>query len=309
MRAIVTGHKGQDGTLLCRLLRGQGHEVLGIGRDGAEDGRAVALTDDDSVRSLIRDFAPDQIYHLAASHHSSEESSDIAFERDMIAVNFRAAEVLLAAVAQVRPACRVLLAATSKMYRPAPGEVRAIDERSPMEPVSFYGQSKAWSRELLEHFRARWNLYGSTVILFNHESVLRPPQFVTRKITMAAARAKQGDRSPLNLLDVHSRTDWSSAQDVVEGMRLALDAREPADYVLASGTAHAVSDILDVAYGEVGLDWRDYVTASPPASPPAGALVGDIRRARTVLGWEPRISFDAMIREMTRFDVELAAGG
>jgi GDPmannose 4,6-dehydratase len=305
MRVIVTGYRGQDGTLLCRLLRGQGHEVLGIGRGGTEDGSSVVLTNDESVRSLIRRFEPDQIYHLAASHHSSEQSPDIAFERDMIDVNFRAAEVLLAAVAQSRPSCRILLAATSKMYRPVPNEVRVIDEESPMDPASFYGQTKAWSRDLLSHFRDRWSLFGSTAILFNHESVLRPPQFVTRKITMAAARAKRGARSPLNLLDIHSQTDWCGAEDVVEGMRLSLSADHPADYVFASGKARSVSDVLDVAYGEHGMDWRDYVTSSAPKGGQKGALIGNINKARDVLGWAPRISFETMIRQMARHDLEL----
>jgi len=308
MRAVVTGARGQDGTLLCALLRAQGAEVVGIGRPGSrKDGpfSGVALTDIGAVATLIRDFAPDQVFHLAASHHSSEQAVDIRFEREMVETNFRAAEILTAAIAEYRPSCRILLAGTSMMYRAEAGDTRTIDESTAMHPMSFYGRTKSWSRELLSHFRERWGVFGCTAILFNHESTLRSPHFVTRKVTMAAARAKRGEAVTLNLLDVNSRTDWSSASDVVEGMRLALAAAEPADYVLASGVARPVSELLDAAFNAVSLDWRNYVTSSAPAGQSRGTLVGDATRARQRLGWRTTVGFETMVREMVMHDLAL----
>jgi GDPmannose 4,6-dehydratase len=306
MRAIVTGAGGQDGTLMCGLLRSKGLEVLGIGRPRKPGD--LELTDDAAVSALIRDFAPDRIFHLAAAHHSSEEAVDVDFERQMIETNFRAAEVLVASVAKCRPGCRLLLAGTSQMFRAAAGERRVIDEATPMSPSSFYGRTKAWSRELLAHFRDKWGVFGGTAILFNHESVLRPEKFVTRKVTMAAARAKTRQPVSLELLDLDGSTDWSDASDVVEGMRRCLEADAPADYVLASGRAHSIRELLETAFGAVGLDWRNYVQPRSVAPNGRGVLTGDATRARQRLGWEASIPFETTIREMVAHDVALLQG-
>jgi GDPmannose 4,6-dehydratase len=306
MRAVVTGWRGQDGSLLCESLRAKGVEVLGIGRPGSpmsNGAAAFSLTDDTRIAEMIRSFAPDQIYHLAAAHHSSEQPVDIDFEREMVNTNFRAAEALLVGIARHRPSCRLLLAGTSQMFRALDGNVLRVDESTPMNPMSFYGRTKAWSREIAAHFRDRWGVFAMTAILFNHESIVRPERFVTRKITMAAARAHRGERVRLQLLDLEAQTDWSSAADVVEGMQLALAAREPRDYVFASGKARRVSELAESAFASVGLDWRDHVVASDVPAPKRGTLVGVTARAESELGWSRRVSFEDMIRQMVANDV------
>ena len=313
MRALVTGARGQDGTLLGELLVSQGFEVLGLVRPGSRsvptpDGpelRHVDLTDDKDVRRIFADFKPDHVYHLAASHHSSDEAGSAACDREMVATNFRAAEILLGAIVELRPSCRLLLAGSSQMYQPKEGRETRVDEMTPMSPATFYGHTKAWSRELLAQYRARHGVFGSMVILFNHESPLRGRNFVSRKVSIGAAQAKSGDMAPLQLRDVTAKTDWSSATDVVRGMLLALTADEPGDYVLASGVARRLEDLLDVAFRTVGLDWRDYVDVDPSAKPSSGALVGDATRARTALGWKPVVGFDQMIADMVAFDMSL----
>lgn len=303
MRALITGAAGQDGTLLRRLLARRGVQVLGVLRPGQADADAPSLTDASAVKKLFDHFAPDIVFHLAAAHHSSEGTTDGALKREMEDTNFRAAELLAETIAERRPQCRLLLAGSSQMYSaPDVGEL-VVSEDTPMAPSTFYGETKARSREMLGRLRQR-GVFGVTAILFNHESELRPPQFVTRKISMAAARAKRGLTTQLHLRDITSRTDWSSAHDIVEAMWLALNAPEPADYVLASGTAHSIQDVLEVAFGSVGLDWRTFTTFDPPPPVPRGVLVGDASRAKATLGWTPKVSFEEMIRDMVRADMD-----
>jgi GDPmannose 4,6-dehydratase len=269
-----------------------------------DDQDPVDLTSRDAVDALFTRFQPDEVYHLAASHHSAEQTVDIAFEEQMIATNFRAAETMATVIARKHPQTRLLLAGTSKTYRASPGEELVVDEDTPMNPVNFYGWTKAWSRELLTYFRESRGVFGTTAILFNHESPLRPARFVTRKVTLAAAQAKRGELSRFNMMDVGSRTDWSSASDVVSGMRLAIRAPDPTDYVFASGRAHSVSDLLDVAFSAVGLDWRDFVNSDMTPGASGGTLIGNTARARRQLGWAPRTDFASMIREMVEHDLQ-----
>jgi GDPmannose 4,6-dehydratase len=307
VRAIVTGSRGQDGTLLCRQLRDEGTEVIEVTRRGVGHEEPVDLTSREAVDALFTRFRPDEVYHLAASHHSAEQKVDIGLEEEMIATNFRAAETMATVIARKHRKTRLLLAGTSRTYRAAPGEELIVDESTPMNPVNFYGRTKAWSRDLLTYFRETHGIFGVTAILFNHESPLRPARFVTRKVTLAAAQAKRGQLSRLNMMDVGSRTDWSSAPDVVNGMRLAIRATDPADYVFASGCAHSVSELLDVAFSAVGLDWKKFVHSQMAAGASGGTLIGNPARARQHLGWSPRMDFESMIREMVKHDFE--AGG
>jgi GDPmannose 4,6-dehydratase len=305
VRAIVTGAAGQDGTLLRKLLADRGVDVLGIVRPAHDtrEEKGTRLSDASAVRKLIDDVEPDFLFHLAAAHHSSERETDDALRAEMEDTNVRAAELFASIITERRPTCRLLLAGSSQMYRAPTSAERVVNEATPMDPATFYGETKARSREMLGRFRER-GLFGVMTILFNHESELRPPQFVTRKITMAAARAKRGQRAGLHLRDITSRTDWSSAHDMVEGMWLALNASEPRDYVLASGVAHTIQDVLEVAFGSVDLDWRKFTTYDRPPTIARGTLIGDVTRARTTLGWRPKVSIEQMIRDMVRADLD-----
>lgn len=305
MKALVTGAAGQDGTLLSRLLRSQGVEVLGVDREVTQQGgskvTALDITDRTAIERCLLDFKPDRIFHLAACHHSSEGSSGVDLEEQMVAVNFRSTEILTNAVLRLVPGCQLLFAASSQMYTPiAPGTV--ISETTPMAPSTFYGWTKAWSRELLAYYREHRGLFGLTTILFNHESVLRGPDFITRKITRAAARAKRDRKGDLRVRDISASVDWSAAEDVVEGMTIALSAAEPADCVIASGRAHTVEDLLDTAFAYVELPWRDFVSHDSVAPAARPSLIGDASRLRS-LGWAPRISFRKMIETMVDADI------
>ena len=311
MRAIITGARGQDATLLGRLLLSQGHQVLGTERPDKAVGHSgmrsvcVDLSDRSAVESLIKEYQPDQIYHLAASHHSSEQRGDLTQDREMVGTNFSAAEVLLSAIALIRPTCRLLLAGSSQMYAPTHGGVNTIDEDTPMVPTTFYGQTKAWSRHLLDHYRKQRSVFGTMVILFNHESRLRSPLFLSRKVTMAAARARAGQPGGLRIRDIRAAIDWSSAHDFVEAMRLAIMAATPEDYVVASGIATKVEEVLEIAFGAVGLDWREHTTVESPVGGDRPVLIGNPARARKVLGWSSQTTIRRMIEDMVAFDLSL----
>lgn len=194
------------------------------------------------------------------------------------------------------------------MYRRVEGKRTVVNEAAAMAPSTFYGHTKAWARELVGHYRQHRGVFGCTAILFNHESPERPVDFLSRKISRAAARAAAAQPVELQVRNLGIAVDWSSAKDVVKGMSLMLAADEPADCVLASGADHKVADLLETAFRHVGLDWREYTrTESTAPGSPDGTLVGDPRRAQDVLGWRRQVSFEQMIHEMVDHDrVELA---
>jgi GDPmannose 4,6-dehydratase len=312
VRAVITGVAGQDGTLLARALRAAGWEVLGLVRSRTRveaanpaEIRVVDLCDRETVRALIEQFQPQCVYHLAACHQSSEDAPDAVTDAEMIATNFTAAEILADALLRVAPRCRLLLAGTSQMYTASEFDT-VVDESTPIAPRSFYGRTKAWAREMLAHYRDHRGLFGGTAILFNHESPLRPERFVTRKISLAAARAKLGLPGTLEIQNAAARVDWSAAQDVVDGMVRMLAAERPADYVFASGEAHTVQSAIEIAFDVVGEDWHEHtaLTATPATNDrQRPALVGNPARARRELGWQSSMGLAEMLEEMVTADV------
>ncbi len=309
MKVIITGVHGQDGKLLRALLEAGGHEVLGIDRPRGAAARGIAggraeldLCDRPAVEAVIAAFQPDQIYHLAACHHSSEQAGNPALDQEMVRTNFLAVEAMLGAILTSRPCCRLLLAGSSQMYSRVDGQITAVDEDTKMAPSTFYGHTKAWARELLGHYRQHYGVFGATAILFNHESPERPPSFLSRKITRAAARAAAGLAADLQVRDASAAVDWSSARDIVEGMRLILAADAPSDYVLASGRARSVVELLDVAFRQVGLNWKSYTRVGNPRRGPVAVLLGNPRRAEEKLGWRRQVGFEQMIGEMIARD-------
>ena len=180
------------------------------------------------------------------------------------------------------------------------------NEETPFSPDNPYGSSKVFAYHLTKNYRLHYGLFACSGILYNHESEWRPPQFVTRKIIMAAASIKLGKQDKLGFGALDTVRDWSYAADIVEAMWLMMNAEEPRDYVLASGTLHSIKDILDMAFDHLGLDWTQYVRIDDSfRRPTEGApLFGDSSRARRELGWRPKITFEQMIRLMVDKDLE-----
>ena len=312
MRALITGARGQDGQLLTAGLGLHGVEVIGVDQPrtratGAprDDVHELDIRDSAALGALIVDVAPDRVFHLAACHKSSEQRDEPAMDREIVETNFTATAALLALLAEQRPSCRILIAGSSQMYQAKPGEQLVVDESTPMQPASLYGLTKAWARQLVAHYREHRGLFGCAAILFNHESPLRGYSFVSRKVSRAAAMAKLGHPAALHLQDLQGTSDWSSARDVVDGMRQALEVPIAEDFVFASGQARRVVDLLEVAFGSVGLDWRDHATFNDTSTHLRGTLSGNTKRAHEVFGWKPTIQFEDMIAEMVEHDLAL----
>lgn len=297
--AFITGAGGQDGRLLSRRLMVDRWRVVGAVRrpdtplePGVE--RIVCdVGDGPALTRALAAVAPDRVFHLAAAHHSSEGGAgdEAALTRAMVRVNFEAAAAILDWLAAKAPHARAVFAGSSQMYAAPDGADAPIDEAAPVAPRTFYGRTKAWTRDLARHARERLGLHASFAVLFNHESELRGAGYVTRKIVDAAASGAGAD-----ILNAGARADWSAAEDIVTALAAMAAAREPGEYVLGSGEAHAVRDWIDIAFARTGADPARLRLANETRGP---ALIADPRRAARELGWRPRIGFRALVEGMT----------
>ncbi|MGX5655545.1 GDP-mannose 4,6-dehydratase [Geodermatophilus nigrescens] len=315
--ALVTGVGGQDGGYLAEQLVAAGHEVHGTVTDpgaalpahlaGLGDRLRVHradLRDPGSLTSLVDAVEPDRVFNLAGASSVAASWSDPVGTLD---VNGRAVVALLEHLhrrADQGATVRLVQASSGEVFAGAAGE--PVTEESPVSPVSPYGAAKAVAHQSVGMYRAR-GLHASSLVLFNHESPRRPERFVTRKITrgVAAIAAGRADRLVLGNLDVWR--DWGWAPDYTTAMALAAEADEPGDYVVATGQAHSLRDLVAVAFAEVGIDdWEPLVASDPALVRPADAevLVGDSTRLRERLGWTPTVTFEGMVAAMVRHDVE-----
>jgi len=312
-RALITGISGQDGSYLAELLHAEGLELHGVVREHADgdspnlDAVRAALTLHDgdllepgTLRAIVAATAPDEIYHLAAPTFVPD-SWDAAAET-MQGIATLTAE-LIDAVRDHAPAARVVVATSREIFgADAPSPQR---EDTPCSPGSPYGVAKLAAHQLVGLMRAHSGLHLSSAILFNHESPRRHPQFLSRKVTAAAAAISIGRQDELTLGDLAAVRDWSAARDVVAGLRLMAAAPAPGDYVLSSGVGRTVRELVDTAFACVGLDPALYLRVDPAlVRPPEGSLaIGDSTRARERLRWSPQTGFEALIAEMVAADL------
>jgi GDPmannose 4,6-dehydratase len=316
--ALVTGASGQDGQYLCERLNRAGVAVHGVARadtvpermagmDGNVRWHCGALDDPHALAELLDSVAPEQIYHLAAPTHVAKSFEDpSAITLEIVASTQR----LLEAIRLHAPGARLFYASSAEIFG-EPDEVPQ-NEQTPLNPVSPYGAAKAFATHLTRIYREAYGLFCVNGILYNHESVRRGGEFVTRKICRAAAAISRGRQRTLALGNIDASRDWGYAPDYVEAMVRALAHDTPQDYIVATGVRRTVRDVLDAAFGAVGLNWSDYVVIDQmlfrPTEPTR--LVGDATRAHKVLDWQPRTAFEAFIQEMTRVEVQrLPTGG
>jgi GDPmannose 4,6-dehydratase len=321
--ALVTGILGQDGSLLAELLIARGYRVVGVTRPGAQPSDterrglrdrcelvAIDLANPGDARwatELVARVQPDEVYHLAACHRSSEagQGDDDAQNQRMVAVNVDSA-VALAHAVLARGTGSLVVAGSSQMYTPAIPPLR-VDEHTPHDPATFYGVTKSRCASTIRALREREGLHGSCAILFNHESPRRSANFASRKITRAAARIAAGLETTLELADLSSRVDYSAAADVVTGLHAMATASRAGDRVIASGELHSLAEVCEVAFAAVGLDWRAHVRSTrPPGDRPA--VLGDPSTIETELGWQRTRTFARWIEEMVEADRRQLAG-
>jgi len=318
MRALITGITGQDGSYLAELLLEKGYEVIGMVRrsstesferiDHIKDRLILAqadLLDQLSIVNIIDQYRPAEVYNLAA-----QSFVPASWTQPMLTGEFDALGVtkILEAIRLVDRKIKFYQASSSEMF----GKVRETpqNENTPFYPRSPYGVAKVYAHWITVNYRESYGIHGSSGILFNHESPRRGLEFVTRKITDAAARIKLGLADKVKLGNLSAQRDWGYAGDYVEAMWRMVQQPEPDNYVIATGRTHSVEKLVRLAFEHVGLDSRKHVVVDPALVRPAEVdlLIGDSSKARKKLGWEPKVSFEELIRMMVDADLKRLSG-
>ena len=299
MNVIIIGSGGQDGRLLFEQLDAEGHTVIGVRRDSLD------IRQPEEVLALISGIKPEQIYYLAAYHHSSEQEPDQPGEaiRKSIEINLIGLVNVLDAIRQSSQSTRVFYAASSRVFGRHPSTA-IQDEATPLHPDCPYGISKAAAIDACRLYRYTHGLFVAVGILYNHESIYRGANFVSRKITRAAVAATQGNDLKLVLRDISARADWGYAPDYVRAMRTILELNAADDFVIATGQSHSVGEFAEIAFDTVGLDWRMFVRAQRNGCSPSPSIVGNAQKLRTASGWRPSLEFRDMVRTLVSQEKE-----
>jgi GDPmannose 4,6-dehydratase len=318
-RALITGITGQDGSYLAELLLEKGYEVTGMVRRSSAPNlsriehlldrvtlRPADLLDQLSLIKLIDVVRPHELYNLAAMSFVPA-----SWDQPMLTGEYNSQGVtrVLEAVRQIDPAIRFYQASSSEMF----GKVREVPqtELTPFYPRSPYGVSKVFAHYITVNYRESYDLFAVSGILFNHESPRRGLEFVTRKVTDAVARIKLGLADSLHLGNMDAQRDWGFAGDYVRAMWLMLQQDRADDYVIATGESHSVRELVEVAFGHVGLDFAKYVRTDPAMLRPAEVdhLIGDPSKAKATLGWQPSVDFKGLVTMMVDADIARHAVG
>jgi GDPmannose 4,6-dehydratase len=325
-RALITGITGQDGSYLTEFLLAKGYEVHGVIRraslfntdridhlyhDPHYEGAKLRLhygdlTDGTALRRVLEAVDPDEIYNLGAQSHVKVSFEVPEYTAEAVALGtLRLVETVRDHVAHGGRPVRFFQSGSSEMFGSA---MPPQSESTPFYPRSPYGVSKLAAHWFAVNYREAYGLFICNGILFNHESPRRGETFVTRKVTRAVGRIKEGLQDKVYLGNLDARRDWGYAGDYVEAMWLMLQQEEPEDYVVATGEAHSVRDLVELAFAAAGLDWRSHVAVDVRYFRPTevGALRGDAGKARHILGWQPRVQFADLVRMMVAHDLDLA---
>jgi GDPmannose 4,6-dehydratase len=312
-KALVTGITGQDGSYLAELLLGKGYEVYGMVRRTSHHSFeriehllerihivTADLLDRHSLTVVMQDVRPDEVYNLAAQSYVPTSWTQPVLTGEFTALGVTR---ILEAIRLAHPSARFYQASSSEMF----GKVRETPqtESTPFHPRSPYGVAKVYGHQITVNYRESYALYAVSGILFNHESPRRGLEFVTRKVSHAVARIKRGLARELRLGNLDAQRDWGYAGDYVDAMWRMLQRPEPGDYVIGTGRAHSVRELVELAFGHAGLDWRKHVVIDPAFVRPAevDVLLADPSRAKGELGWTPTVDFAGLVRMMVDADL------
>jgi len=317
--ALITGITGQDGSYLAELLLSKGYEVHGIVRRVALEDEmhrlwrirkilknvslhSASLESYASIFKILQKIKPNEVYHLAAQSYVGYSFED---EFSTFNTNINGTHYILSAVKEFAGSVKFYFASSSEMF----GKVKFSpqDETTIFHPRSSYGISKVTGFHLTKNYREAYKLHASSGILFNHESPRRGFEFVTRKITFAAARIKKGLQKKLYLGNIEAKRDWGHAKDYVQAMWLMLQQNTPDDYVVGTGKDHSVEEFAKKAFDHLNLNYKDYVVLDKNLIRPSEVetLLANYSKAKKILNWQPKISFDNLVSEMVESDLEL----
>jgi GDPmannose 4,6-dehydratase len=316
-RALITGITGQDGSYLAELLLAKGYDVIGmVRRSSTVNFERIAhiqdrltlvpgdLLDEGSMIAVMAEHRPVEVYNLAAQSFVQTSFAQPVLTGDVTALGVTR---ILEAIRIVDPSIRFYQASSSEQF----GKVVEVPqtERTPFYPRSPYGVAKLYGHWITVNYRESYGLFASCGILFNHGSPRRGLEFVERKVSHGVAQIKQGLATELRLGNLESQRDWGFAGDYVEAMWQLLQLDEPGDLVVASGETHSVQELVELAFGHVGLNWQDHVVIDERFYRPAEVdlLIGDPQRARAAIAWEPRTSFAELVRMMVDADMDQVA--
>jgi GDPmannose 4,6-dehydratase len=317
--ALITGITGQDGYYLSHLLLSKGYRVIGLVPPERQENvaklddlvgqveiYAVPLTDSEALRMAVEQLQPSEVYNLAAPSFVPHSWDDPLGALDLVTGT---ATRLLAAIRQAGLSTRFYQASSSEIF----GRVTESPqhEETPFRPMNPYAAAKLHAHWTMVHHRERYGLFACSGILYNHESPRRPPQFVTRKVCLAAASIKLGLCDRLTMGSLNAKRDWGFAGDYVEAMWRMLQADNPEDYVIGSGQLHSVQDLVATAFGCLDLDWTHYVQVDPKFLRPDEHfyLVADPIKAQRNLGWQAQVSFETLIEMMVTEDLQRLKNG
>jgi GDPmannose 4,6-dehydratase len=312
-KALITGITGQDGSYLAEFLLERGYEVFGLVRstslgtferiEHVLDRIHVVegdMLDEGSLFRALKLVGPDEVYNLAAHSFVQRSFGQPVFTADVTGLGVAR---ILEAIREIAPTARFYQASSSEMF----GNTKESpqNEDTPLVPASPYAVAKVFGHLLTQNYRRAYGLFACSGMLFNHESPRRGIHFVTRKVTDGVARISLGMTAQLKLGNLEARRDWGFAGDYVRAMWLMLQQDEPGDYVIATGVNHSVRELCELAFGLVGLDYRNHVVVDAANLRPSDVaeLRGDASKARTALGWEPSVDFESLIRMMVEADV------
>ena len=308
---FITGIAGQDGSYLAELLINKGYQVHGLVSEGADLWRLENIINElhiytdnphsrDQLKSIFKKVLPDEIYHLASN---VDPRVNFDTEKDIFDKNFIMGYDLLRLIKKYKTTCKIYFSGSSLMFG-KPGQ-ECQNESTPMLPTTPYGIAKVTLFNFIQIYRDVYKIHACMGILYNHESIRRDYFFLPRKITRAAARIKLGKQSSLTLGDINVSRDWSYAGDIVESMWLMLQTNQPKDYVVGSGLLHTVKELLEIAFNEVDLNWRDYVEidASLIRNVEYKAPCANSNKIYKELGWKAKVEFGDLIRSMVLNDI------
>jgi GDPmannose 4,6-dehydratase len=302
-KALIVGCNGQDGRYLSRLAAEKGYEVLGLDRD------RVDIRQANPVQRVLVEFRPDEIYFLAAFHHSSEDPAidDRELIERSVEINTLALNNVLSGIVKESPQSRLFYAASSRVFG-VPTAARQ-DETTPMNPLCPYGISKAAGIQLCRYYRSQRAVFASVGIFYNHESSLRPSRFISKKIVSAAVRISKGSREKLVIGDLNALVDWGYAPDYVLAAWQILQLDEADDFVIGTGVMHSVREFVEKAFLALRMDWTGHVVedrALLNRTPPASVLCADSGKLYRRTGWQPKVSFGALVEKLVEAEVRSA---